>query len=332
MVSFERQLELACAAKRYGPGVQFKSPENGGYYTVMLSRSENYWHGDAENKENILASTGSIEGQYIFYNGKWAEILTENKTDRKLLNMEHKASNTQIYFTTDYGRFLFLKGNRDINVTKVNKIISDIENGIDILKYSPIIVNSKMEIIDGQHRYAVSRKLKTNVYYVIMSDADLSTVPAINSKGSKWKSRDFLNSYIDLKKPAYKDLEKFLNTYPKISLAVAIPLLHFGSASSDVAATEAFCTGVFETKYRDKAHKFSTLLHDFTPFMENPYSRRMFNVVMRILDNGKYDHSLMLKKLKESGRKISNVDSEKSIIEDMESIINHKSRSRIYIV
>lgn len=115
--------------------------------------------------------------------------------------INHIECSTKIYYTTNYGAFNFLKGNRDINEAKVSKIKEAIKAGIDVLRYAPIIVNEQMEIIDGQHRYAVSRELKTNVYYVIHSSADLSIVPSINSNSTRWRTADFLNSYLDLKNP-----------------------------------------------------------------------------------------------------------------------------------
>lgn len=246
--------------------------------------------------------------------------------------MEHLECSTRIFYSTSYGKFKFLKGNRDINETKVAKIIEDIKKGIDILGYSPIIVNSNMEIIDGQHRFAVSQKLKCNVYYVIKEDADLATVPAINSKGSKWRNVDFLNSYIDLKKEVYLDVKKFRLQYPRVGIPVAINLFHTGQPGTTPETVEDFQNGVLRNTHREKAFSFAAIMKEFEPFTDNPYSRRFFTAIMKLWDNGKYDHKLMLKKLQISGRRIENIDSTKSITEEMESIINHKSRERISIM
>lgn len=244
--------------------------------------------------------------------------------------MEHIESNTKIYYTSDYGRFKFLKGNRDINETKVKKIKADIESGIDFLKYAPIVVNENMEIIDGQHRYAVSRELKTNVYYVINQTADLEVVPAINSKSSKWRVSDFLNSYVDLKRPVYCALKDFIDHFSGISIPTAAKMFHAGT-TNEHGAMEAFQDGTLKADFQEVAHDIATLLTDFKPYTNNPYSRRMFAVMLSLHDNGKYNHDFMLKKLEESGRKIENTDTAKTIIQEMESIVNHKSKHRIII-
>ena len=244
--------------------------------------------------------------------------------------MEHKESNPKIYYTTEYGRFKFLKGNRDINELKVKKIREAINNGIDILKYAPVIVNERMEIIDGQHRFAVAKELKSNVYYVIHAEADLSIVPAINSKSSKWRNIDFLNSYCDLKKQEYLQLAEFIHNYP-VNLPTAIKLLHSGLANKSAGAIEAFRDGELECKYLKLAEAICQKLQDFQHYCDNPFSGRMIDAMRLLMDNGKYNHDLMVKKLEESGRHIENVTSVKTIIQDLESIINHKSRSRIII-
>ena len=247
--------------------------------------------------------------------------------------MEHIESETRIYFTKEYGRFKFLKGNRDINERKVQKIIESIQQGVDILRYAPVIVNENMEIIDGQHRFAVSQQLKANVYYVIHKAADLSIVPAINSKSSKWKTVDFLNSYLDLKKEQYEILYDFItNKFDRLNLPTAIKILYNGTTNVGGEAMEAFQDGTYQVRYLDEATRICTFLKDFVPHTENPFSTRFIDVAIKLMSSEKYNHSMMLEKLNQSGRRIERIESSKSIIEDMESIINHRLKERITII
>lgn len=243
--------------------------------------------------------------------------------------MQHIESSTKIYWTSEYGRFKFLKGNRDLNSAKVEKIKKAIQNGVNILKYAPIIVNDNMEIIDGQHRFAVSRELKENVYYVIQSAADLSVVPAINSNSSNWKTSDYLNSYIDLKKEHYLKLQEFMLEWVHINLATAINVC---TKSDNKIAKELFRDGEYKCDNLEEAHELSKFLFDFVPFTDNPFSSRFYEVARQMRKSEAYVHDLMIAKLKESGRRIAQVHSVKSIIEEMESIINHRLKNRIYIV
>lgn len=243
--------------------------------------------------------------------------------------MNHKESSTKIYFSSNYSDFRFLAGNRDLDVKKVVKIKKAIEEGIDILKYAPIIVNEEMQIIDGQHRFAVARELRVNVYYVMHLNADLTIVPSINSNSSKWRNVDFLHSYIDLGKAEYSKLLRFLEEYP-VNLPTAIKLLNTGDADAR-GSIEEFQSGLFQANHLDEAQRICELLNDFIGHVDNPFSGRMICVMTALKDNGKYDHQLMIKKFVESGRKIEDLRSVKTIVEEMESIINHKAKSRIFI-
>lgn len=245
-------------------------------------------------------------------------------------DLKHVEAATKIYFTTDYGRFKFMKGNRDLVERKIKKIVDAIEQGVDILKYAPIIVNKDMEIVDGQHRFAVSKQLKQNVYYVIKEDAELSIVPTINSNSTKWKTSDFLASYIDLGKTAYKQLQAFIESFPGTSIPTAAKMLHAGTVAAP-KAMEEFRDGLLTTDHLDTAYDLAEMLKDFEPYTDNPYGERMFRVAAALKDNGKYDHALMLKKLEASGKRIDDIGSPKSIINQMELIINHHSQKRIII-
>lgn len=244
--------------------------------------------------------------------------------------IKHIESVVKVYFTRQYGAFKFLKGNRDINEAKVKKIVQMCNRGVNQLKYAPIIVNKNMEIIDGQHRYAAARHLQENVYYVIQDDADLSIVPTINSNSSRWATRDFLNSYVDLKRSAYVELRAFLDEFPRVSISTAAKLFHSGESVSG-EAMDAFRDGDLLSKYKDRAYDFANLLKDFAPYTENPFSSRFFTAIAMLDGNGKYDHEVMVGKLAKAKRRIDNITSAKTIIQDMELIYNHGNHSRVVI-
>jgi glutaredoxin-related protein len=245
--------------------------------------------------------------------------------------LKHVVSSREIYFTTEYGRFKFLKGNRELNERKIDKLVEDIKAGIDFLPYCPIIVNEQMEIIDGQHRFMAARKLKTNVHYMIKKDATLEVVPAINSKGSKWRTVDFMNSYVDLGKKEYLKLRDFMEEFPRISLPVAIKVLHDGNTKGS-EAVDLFREGAFVVSFEERAREVAQKLQDFEPYTDNPFSARFVNVMLRLIESELYDHEAMKEKLAQAGKRIENIDSEKSIISNLEEIANHRLKTRIFII
>ena len=73
-------------------------------------------------------------------------------------------NNKNIHITKNYNDFKFVKGNRAINYTHVNNLVDSIkEKDLQM----PIIVDEKMNIIDGQHRFEAYRLLKKrcSLYY-----------------------------------------------------------------------------------------------------------------------------------------------------------------------
>jgi hypothetical protein len=239
-------------------------------------------------------------------------------------------SNVKIYFSKTYGDFKMLKGNRDIDPKKIKKIKAAIEDeGIDILKYAPIIVDEKMRIIDGQHRYQVCRELKRPVHYVVIEKADLKEVAKINSNSSSWKVKDFLNSFVDLKRPAYEKIVELRETYNVTPLVLG-GLLNNGHAKVR-NLKEIFCDGLIKINFLDITIIMLELLKDFEPFMDNPYSQRMLEAMAKLKDNGLYDHGKMIAKLQQTARRIDRVESVKSIIQNMEEIMNINAQKRVII-
>ncbi|MBQ2600753.1 ParB N-terminal domain-containing protein [bacterium] len=68
-----------------------------------------------------------------------------------------------VYRTTDYDKFKTLDGNRTVEKSRVNKILKSINDNGYI--HCPIIVNERMEIIDGQGRLEAVKQLGIPVEY-----------------------------------------------------------------------------------------------------------------------------------------------------------------------
>lgn len=238
--------------------------------------------------------------------------------------MNHEESSVKIYFSLKYGDFKFLKGNRDINEKKVNKIIDSIEiDGVDILKYSPIIVDKDLKILDGQHRFYVSKQLKRPVFYVVVEDFGIKGVTKINSNSSNWKVKDYLNSFIDMKFEAYMKIYELMNDHKATPLLIAA-LLHSGSPyMKQQKAT--FNDGLIELNHLDYTEKLLKGCKDFAWYTKNPYSRSFVEAVQKIIKSKNYDHVEMMKKLKMSGHKIDRLENKKTIGRQIEEIYNFKN-------
>lgn len=101
---------------------------------------------------------------------------------------------TQIQSTMNYDLFQFFSCNRRINPNHVHALTSD-ESFPDHFPFHPIIVNEKMEIVDGQHRFEAAKYLEIPIYYIIQDGADFKTIKNINVNQKPWKNDDYLIFY-----------------------------------------------------------------------------------------------------------------------------------------
>ena len=111
--------------------------------------------------------------------------------------------------TTDYDKFQFLNNNREINSNHLKLLIRSIQEN-NLLEYEPILVNSDMEVIDGQHRLMAAKTLGVAIWYSVEKNIHESDMVLLNTVKRNWKLQDFLNYYARTGKKEYVKLEKYL--------------------------------------------------------------------------------------------------------------------------
>lgn len=118
-----------------------------------------------------------------------------------------------IYEETDYSKFKKLPDNRDVLSGRLNKLMASFSIR-QIL--NPIIVNEKMQIIDGQGRYETLKKLGKPIQYIVAKGANSDDCKRMNRYNTKWSSLDFAKSYASSGNQNYINLLKAcsLSTYP----------------------------------------------------------------------------------------------------------------------
>jgi len=244
------------------------------------------------------------------------------------MNESMNESNTKIYYTNEYGMFRFLSGNRDLNESKIKKIIKSVESGLNFFKYNPVMVNEDNFIIDGQHRFFVCKKLKLPVYYVVVPNVELRQVAEINNNQSRWKARDYMNCYIDagVNREDYQALSDFIAAH-KVSISLAINLLMYGKVSGG-GKTEAFKDGDFKVNHLDEAMRIMYLAKDYQPFGAEYRSRSFLQAIERLSKNEKYEHDKIIAKLEKHELKIEKQDSYKEYLKQIETLYNYRNSVR----
>jgi len=109
----------------------------------------------------------------------------------------------RIYETNEFDQFRFIEGNRDIDQNKVNKLAGEIKQHGLIM---PIMVNSKLEVIDGQHRLSACKKIGIPVQYFVRNNATIETAANANMAGSNWSQIDWIKKHAADGNQDYADL------------------------------------------------------------------------------------------------------------------------------
>ena len=125
--------------------------------------------------------------------------------------MEGKEKIYNVYVTRDYGIFKRLVGNRDIPESRISKIVESIQTIGWI--HNPIIVNEKMEVIDGQGRLTALQRLKMPVEYIIAEGAGNKECVYMNMNMVNWKLPDFIKSYAEQGNENYQRLLSLMEKY-----------------------------------------------------------------------------------------------------------------------
>ena len=102
-------------------------------------------------------------------------------------------TNYKVLVTNDYDMFKRLEGNRSVTELRVKKI----SNSIKTVGYvmNPIIVNERFEVIDGQGRLEVLRRLELPVYYIVVNGIGRKECIAMNINQTNWSLYDYIQSY-----------------------------------------------------------------------------------------------------------------------------------------
>ena len=116
---------------------------------------------------------------------------------------------TSIYETKDYSKFKKLPANRDAKT--MGKIVDSIERVGYVL--SPILVNEKFEVIDGQNRLLALKELGLPVHYMIQPGLGIRECRSLNIGQSNWNTRQFIDSYAEEGNENYVRLKSLLDDY-----------------------------------------------------------------------------------------------------------------------
>lgn len=206
----------------------------------------------------------------------------------------------QIKSTTEYSLFKRVWHNRTLDNAHFKNLTASIAHK-NLLAYTPIIVNSSFEVIDGQHRLEVAKRNKLEIYYIVADEIQTADVLLLNANERPWSIQDFINSWIKQGKKDYVTLNTFMQEY---SLPVTIIGGLLTGENSTTKLVREIKEGTFTVQREQSTREMCDKLVAIRPFCQYGCwrSRDFLRAFFSILSKVDWERFMeRLQKIKESG-------------------------------
>jgi hypothetical protein len=245
----------------------------------------------------------------------------------------------KVYKTNNLLMFKSIDGNRVPNLQHIKRLADSIR--VYGMKCNPILVNERMEVIDGQHRLMAAKEADSFVYYIVVDGYSLNEVHTLNLNQKNWTKKDFMEGYANMGVQSYIKLSKFIVVNDDFSFSDCVALCsnlttagsmslsqtNRGGKSMNVA--EIFESGTWKGKDFQLAQEWANKIRMIKPYYTG-YNRSLFvGTLIGLFQNENFDFSEFIHKVRLQPTALvdcSNRDQYKTLIED---IYNWRSRSKV---
>lgn len=245
----------------------------------------------------------------------------------------------KVYKTSNLSIFKPIDGNRIPNLQHVKRLSDSIR--VYGMKCNPILVNEKMEVIDGQHRLMAAKEANSFVYYIIIDGYSLDEVHTLNLNQKNWSKKDFMEGYANMGIESYIKLKNFVEKNDDYAFNDCIALCSNISASGGFQLSnqirtettrnisEIFEKGTWKGKDFNIAQDWANKIRMIKPYYAG-YSRSSFvGTIIMLLNNDKFDFNEFMHKLRIQPTALvdcANREQYRTLIED---IYNYRSRNKV---
>ncbi|HEX8333704.1 MAG TPA: ParB N-terminal domain-containing protein [Segetibacter sp.] len=234
--------------------------------------------------------------------------------------MENHNEVFKVFVTRDYDKFKIMADNRNINLLHVKRLVNSFNQKHLV---SPIIVNEKFEVIDGQHRLRASRETNQPIHYIMIKGYGIKEVQILNTNQKNWLKIDYLHSYCAEGRKEYLEFAEFMKNFPDFGIQVSERILtglskKQGKIDGKKAQLKDFEEGKLNIPSLQNAYSVAKKVMDFKPYYEGFNRGTFVSAIISIFKNKKYNHKEMLHKLSVAPLKLSdcpNVEEYKLLIE-----------------
>ena len=246
--------------------------------------------------------------------------------------MKNFKFNPTILSSTNYSIFKFIRDNRDVNPLHLKRLKSSFQSN---WLFSPILVNQKHEIIDGQHRFSVCQELGLPIYYIMVYNYGINEVQILNTNHNNWNKKDYLQGYINSGNENYIEFKKFATTYPDFNFTTSLRILsglrtykttRFEGTKNN---SKTFENGTFEIPDRLRSYEIANMIMDFKKFFPRFNDNVFVTTLLYLFDHVNYNHKEMIKKMVVQPNSLELCRSQTQYALLIEDIYNFKRKDKV---
>lgn len=231
----------------------------------------------------------------------------------------------KILQTKNYNLFGIVDGNRTVNSSHVKKLKVSIHQ-IDLK--IPIVVNEKMEVVDGQHRLQARKELGLPVFYIMISGLGLRETQRVNSAAKNWNDKDFLDSFVKQNYGHYKTYKKFRETYQFGHSDTLSILSGRGVTGGGTNSNSEFRDGEFSVSPDNlaKATDWAEKIYQIEPFYDGFKRRSFISAMITCFKHEQYNHDDFIAKLAYQSSKLVHCTNSIQYLRIIDEIYNFKRK------
>lgn len=226
--------------------------------------------------------------------------------------------------TKNYSMFKSINGNRSKNDLHLSRLKKSMEEHQLI---SPIIVNEKYEVIDGQHRLAVCTELKLPVYYIIIKGYGLDEVHRLNQNTSNWSHKAFIDGYASMGLDPYVKIQEFMED-TNLGVGAALYLLAGYTGQSQTDKLKRGEIKDINTKRANDIYEWITKVESAVPNI-NVRRRGMISTFIHLYNNTSFDIDHFVGKLALRQGFWYDCSNAQQYLSLVEEIYNYKNRNKV---
>lgn len=238
----------------------------------------------------------------------------------------------KIQMSSKYDDFQLIHTNRDLNPKHVQNLKEIMLEEGNFLQHNPILVNERMEIIDGQHRFTAAKEAEMPVYYIQREGLTMHNAVMMNILQRNWTTDDYARHYADRGDIQYR---RYLDIKEEFGVSHSLMMgAIYGDTKGKFADFKRGDLSIGDeenvTKVRERLEKGQAIMH------EAGLNHQAFaEAAMRVIDIPGFDLRRMQNKIKLHGpgylKRYSVVQDNLRMLEDIYNHGNSESnRLRLY--